>query len=248
MPLGRWVLHLKLESKLFTIDPNSGELSFNSPPDFETPGDTGDDNIYDVTVQALDSVSGQTDTQDIAVTVEDKTDVLVDFDFGDVTTNGSTIAPNTVLSTQVEANGFTFTVIPEGDPLDYFINHFNGAGELISGIVPTGGDELLTYSGVRIELTAGGTFDFGGFTLLGHVRSDSMSVTSYDAFGDPMGDTFVFDTSAETFISGSTYDGDFHLFDDEVANNDVAYVKITFVTVSGLDSHANFLDDFLFEI
>jgi len=238
------------DAALFQIDAG-GVLSFVAAPDYENPDDVGGDNIYDVTVQVSDGV--QTDTQDIAVTVEDKTDVLVDFDIGDVTTNGNAVTVNGNGSSgaiyQVEANGFTFTPINEGDGIDYFVYHVNGGGEVIPDIVPSGGDELLIYSGMRIELTAGGTFDFGGFTLLGHVRSEAVHVTSYDEFGTQMGDTFDFNTSGETFLSGdSTYDGEFYVFDDEVANNQVAYVEINFDTVAGQASHANFLDDFVFEV
>lgn len=53
---------------LFNVD-NNGHLSFKTAPNFEAPADVGGDNIYNVTVQALDSTSGQTDTQAISVTV-----------------------------------------------------------------------------------------------------------------------------------------------------------------------------------
>lgn len=237
------------DAALFQVSA-AGVLSFITAPDFEAPGDVGGDNVYDVTVTVSDGA--QTDTQDIAVTVEDdphETDVLVDFGVGDVTSNGNSVTASTVLLNQVEADGFTFSLIPDGDGIDYLAYHINGQGGDFLGFVPTGEDTLLTYGGVRIELTAGGTFDFGGFTLLGHARSESMHVTSYDAMGMQIGDTFDFDTSGETVAGGgSTYDGVFHDFDDEVANNEVAYVEITFDTVAGLASHGNFLDDFIFEI
>jgi hypothetical protein len=57
----------------FTIDPNTGVLSFVTSPDFEAPTDSGGDNVYDVTVRASNSAG--TDDQAIAVTV---TDVLGD--------------------------------------------------------------------------------------------------------------------------------------------------------------------------
>ena len=46
------------------------------------------------------------------------------------------------------------------------------------------------------------------------------------------------------------YDGPFFAFDDEVANDKVAYVDITFDTIDGVNdgSHANIVDNFLFEI
>ena len=38
----------------FTIDVSSGALSFTDPPDFDAPGDVGEDNVYNVTVRARD--------------------------------------------------------------------------------------------------------------------------------------------------------------------------------------------------
>ncbi|MEQ1635602.1 MAG: DUF4347 domain-containing protein [Methylococcales bacterium] len=53
---------------LFSIDPNSGVLSFTSPPDYETPGDFNHDNIYDVTIQVNDG-NGGVATQTLAIQI-----------------------------------------------------------------------------------------------------------------------------------------------------------------------------------
>ena len=42
------------DAHLFYLDPYTGELSFLTPPDFETPLDDGGDNIYDVEISATD--------------------------------------------------------------------------------------------------------------------------------------------------------------------------------------------------
>ncbi|MEO7861144.1 MAG: Ig-like domain-containing protein [Nitrospirales bacterium] len=55
------------DAALFRIDPTTGVLTFITAPDFQTPGDVGGDNIYDVIVQASDGTA--VDTQAIAVTV-----------------------------------------------------------------------------------------------------------------------------------------------------------------------------------
>ncbi|MEO1620540.1 MAG: DUF4347 domain-containing protein, partial [Cyanobacteria bacterium J06632_3] len=57
------------DASLFSIDA-SGNITFNSAPDFEAPGDAGGNNVYDLTVTTTDS-GGLTDTQDIQVTVTD---------------------------------------------------------------------------------------------------------------------------------------------------------------------------------
>jgi len=61
------------DAVLFTIDANSGVLTFISAPDFEIPTDANTDNIYEVTVQTDDD-NGGTDTQAISVTVTDGND------------------------------------------------------------------------------------------------------------------------------------------------------------------------------
>ncbi|MFV1963200.1 MAG: cadherin repeat domain-containing protein, partial [Acidimicrobiia bacterium] len=58
------------DQSLFTITADFGVLTFLAAPDFETPGDVGGDNVYDVQVTVTDSGS-LTDVQDVAVTVVD---------------------------------------------------------------------------------------------------------------------------------------------------------------------------------
>jgi Ca2+-binding RTX toxin-like protein len=53
----------------FTIDTSTGALSFVTAPNFELPTDADGNKVYDVTVQVSDG-NGDTDTQAIAVTVE----------------------------------------------------------------------------------------------------------------------------------------------------------------------------------
>ena len=54
---------------LFVIDPDTGLLSFDTPPDFENPLDQGGDNIYNVTVRAADAL--RFDEADIFISVQD---------------------------------------------------------------------------------------------------------------------------------------------------------------------------------
>ncbi|MEP7350572.1 MAG: cadherin domain-containing protein [Sphingorhabdus sp.] len=55
------------DAALFTIDPETGALVFNSAPDFEIPTDRGGDGVYDVIVQASDG--SDVDLQQISVRV-----------------------------------------------------------------------------------------------------------------------------------------------------------------------------------
>ena len=60
------------DNDLFSIDGATGELTFQTPPDYETPGDTNTDNEYVVTVRATDT--GGTTDQTITVKVTDVDD------------------------------------------------------------------------------------------------------------------------------------------------------------------------------
>ena len=53
---------------LFSIDSDTGELTFDSAPDFEHPGDSDGDNSYEVEITATDEV-GLTDAQTVTVEV-----------------------------------------------------------------------------------------------------------------------------------------------------------------------------------
>ncbi|NNC98270.1 MAG: tandem-95 repeat protein, partial [Gammaproteobacteria bacterium] len=63
------------DASLFTINSSTGVVSFINPPDFENPGDSDGDNVYDVNVTASDgslSVS-----QGVSITVTDQNDAPV---------------------------------------------------------------------------------------------------------------------------------------------------------------------------
>jgi hypothetical protein len=57
-----------IDDSLFTIDVNTGVITFLVAPDFEVPGDFDGDNDYDIEVTVTDS-GGLTDVQNIVVTV-----------------------------------------------------------------------------------------------------------------------------------------------------------------------------------
>lgn len=60
------------DAVLFNIDSTTGVVTFKTAPDFETPGDVGGDNIYDVVVTASDGVNSA--DQAVAITVTDQND------------------------------------------------------------------------------------------------------------------------------------------------------------------------------
>ncbi|MEF8761583.1 MAG: cadherin domain-containing protein [Candidatus Accumulibacter sp. UW25] len=60
------------DENLFTIDANTGALSFVTAPDWENPTDAGGNNVYDVLIKVTDAGS-LTDTQAVTVTVTNDT-------------------------------------------------------------------------------------------------------------------------------------------------------------------------------
>ena len=58
------------DQALFSIDADTGVVTFNNAPDFEIPSDTGADNNYDIQVTVTDS-GGLSAVQDIVITVTD---------------------------------------------------------------------------------------------------------------------------------------------------------------------------------
>ncbi|MBX3325246.1 MAG: DUF4347 domain-containing protein, partial [Nitrospira sp.] len=64
------------DASKFTINSSTGALSFVSAPNYESPTDSGGNNIYDVIVTVADGVGGA-DSQSIAVTVTNTNDAPV---------------------------------------------------------------------------------------------------------------------------------------------------------------------------
>jgi VCBS repeat-containing protein len=70
----------------FRIDAATGKLSFKSAPDYDRPTDKGHDNVYKVVVAVSDGAA--TDTQAIAVRVEDVSARIVGASWTDIVTAG----------------------------------------------------------------------------------------------------------------------------------------------------------------
>ncbi|MEM7579165.1 MAG: DUF4347 domain-containing protein, partial [Cyanobacteria bacterium P01_A01_bin.80] len=121
------------DSSLFSIDTNTGELSFDSAPDFETPGDNGADNVYEVEVSASDGVN--TTPQTLSVTVTDSNNdnapVLTSAPNPSVAENTTTVT--TVTASDVDGDIPTYSITGGADSSLFSIDtntgelSFNGA-------------------------------------------------------------------------------------------------------------------------
>jgi hypothetical protein len=124
------------DAGLFSIDPNSGVLTFNIAPDFEAPTDNNADGIYEVTVNVSDG-NGANDAQVISVTVTDTNDAPT-------ITSGGPIKILSAAENQVAVDTVTATD-EDGDTLTYSIAGGADAGAF--SIDPNSG--VLTFSSPR---------------------------------------------------------------------------------------------------
>ncbi|MBE9204811.1 putative Ig domain-containing protein [Synechocystis salina LEGE 06099] len=109
------------DASLFTINSNTGEISFLTAPDFENPLDAGGNNVYDITVIANDGTVDSS-PQAVAITVTDQAvftinDVIVNENAGNATftvTMTDPLASGTATVNYATANGTAFAT-----PYDY---------------------------------------------------------------------------------------------------------------------------------
>ncbi|GAA4451173.1 DUF4347 domain-containing protein [Novipirellula rosea] len=186
----------------FTINSATGVLSFIAVPDFESPTDTGGNNVYDVIVQVSDG--SLTDTQAIAVTV-----TAVNDNAPAITSNGggasaainvteNTTGVTTVTATDADLPGQTLTYSISGsDAATFTIN--SSSGEL-SFIAPpnfeaptdTGGDNIYN---VTVEVSDGTFTDTQTLAVTVTDASEKLTASSEFLVNDETGDQQV--TSAE---------------------------------------------------
>ena len=155
----------------FTIDPSTGALSFITAPNFETPTDTGGNNVYDVIVQVSDGFGG-IDTQAIAVTV---TDVL------------ENTAPATITVAATDGSGteaadgspdFTFTFTRTGDTSQALSVNYNVFSSFPNGAF-TGLDINTASSGIVLFAagSATATLTFNAIDDLQAENTESFTVS-----------------------------------------------------------------------
>jgi VCBS repeat-containing protein len=114
------------DQALFTINATTGALAFISAPNFESPADTGKNNLYEVVVSASDGKLS--DTQTLTVTVTDVAGEnfapVISSDGGGATASLSivenTTALTTVKATDQDADKITFA-ISGGEDSKYFV-------------------------------------------------------------------------------------------------------------------------------
>ena len=105
------------DAVLFTIDPNTGVVSFMEAPDFEAPGDAGGDNVYDIVVTASDGANSA--EQSVAITVTDVNEV-----------GNAPIFTSDASAAVAENQTAAYTAVAteaDGDPLSYSLSGTDAA-------------------------------------------------------------------------------------------------------------------------
>jgi hypothetical protein len=205
------------DADLFAIDETTGVVTFVSAPDFETPGDAGGDNVYNITVTASDGENA-TD-QAVAITVTDVNDLAPVFTSGATASfaENGTGTVYTAAVTDVDGGAPTFS-LSGADAALFDINATTGAvtfvaapdfetpgdagGDNVYNIVVTANDGVNeTDQAVAVTVTDEAELPYvvelseieagstAGFAINGVDVSDQSGV-SVSSAGDVNGDGF----------------------------------------------------------
>lgn len=182
----------------FTIDANTGALSFVSAPDFENPTDDGADNTYEVIVAASDGVF--VSDRILTVTVTDAAEIPVITSNGGGDTASLDVAENTSAVTTVTATDTSgtnpFQIVGGADAAMFTIDSATGVLSFISAPdfeVRADADGNNTYV-VQVRATSDGGSDDQTITVNVTDVDDAVSANGLsgdDSFTAPEGDARI---------------------------------------------------------
>ena len=193
------------DAALFSINASTGVVTFNSAPDFASPGDANGDNIYDLEVVASDG--GIETTQNVTVTVEEVPDA------GSGSPSITSAATSTVSENQTSAYE-TRATDPQGDTLTYSISGTDAA--LFQVNSATGEVSFRNVPDFETPGDAGGDNVYN-FTVTASdgVNSDSQAVAVTVTDSNDSGDVPNNDTTTVTMVSGGSYVGNIEVDGDQ---------------------------------
>ena len=122
------------DSAQFSIN-SSGVVSFKNSPDFETPTDAGNDNIYNLEVKATEAGNAVTATRSVAVTVSNVVETAPSITSGSSATfaENATGAVYTVRASASDGDGsITYSISGGADSAQFSINSSSGVVSFIS--------------------------------------------------------------------------------------------------------------------
>ncbi|MCR9130676.1 MAG: cadherin repeat domain-containing protein [Alphaproteobacteria bacterium] len=153
------------DASQFTIDPATGVLSFVGAPDFDAPGDSDNDNVYEVIISGTDGNAPV--NQAVSITVNDVNDQAPVFASA---TASAAIAENTVATGYAASAVNTDTV---GGPVTYALGA-SGDSALFTIDAATG---ALSFIGAP-DFEAPGDADADNVYVVEVVASDGSGLTS----------------------------------------------------------------------
>ena len=176
-----------VDDGLFSIDVNSGALSFNAAPDFEAPADSGGDNVYNLTVQVNDGNGGIVN-QSVSVTVTNVNESGAG-PISDIDAIGDTVAEDATVGTTVGITADA-TDTDAGDTVTYSLDDDAGglfAIDTNSGVVTVNGGldyETATSHDITVRATSTDTsFSTRTFTItVGDVNDNAPVMTAAQTF------------------------------------------------------------------
>ncbi|MGH6649067.1 DUF4347 domain-containing protein, partial [Aquabacterium sp.] len=228
----------------FTIDATTGVMTFITAPNFDSPGDVGANNVYDVIVRVTDG--SLADTQALAVTVlnvnevpigtsktvttnEDTAYTFTVADFGFTDPNDS--PANTLLSVKI-------TTLPAAGSLTLngvavTVGQFVSAANIASGLLkftPAANANGAGYASFTFQVQDNGGTANGGVNLDATPRTMTVDVTAVN--DAPVGTNTTVTTLEDTAYTFSAADFGFTDPNDTPANT-LSGVKITALPATG---------------
>ncbi|HYE45769.1 MAG TPA: cadherin domain-containing protein [Caulobacter sp.] len=203
-----------IDQGLFTINATTGALAFVSGRDFESPTDSGLDNVYDVIVQASDGTN--VDTQAIAVTVTDANEAPAITSGGAGPTAAYGVSENmnpadvTILTAFDPDAGttFTYSIVGGADQGHFIINSATGVLQFASvrdfeAPADAGGDNVYD---LVVQVSDGSLTDTQAIAVTVTNVNEAPAITSNG--GGPSASINVAEnTTAVTTVTSSDPDG-----------------------------------------
>jgi Ca2+-binding RTX toxin-like protein len=177
----------------FTIDANTGALSFINAPDFEVPGDVGANNVYNVTVRVTDSLAASSQA-DLAITVTNVVEANEPIGpVSDANASINNVAENATAGTLVGITA-SATDPDAGDTVTYSLSDNAGGRFVIDATTGV----VAVAAGAPLDAEAAGAHN------LTVVATSSDGTTASQSFAVGVTDVDEFDVSAVTDADAST--------------------------------------------
>ena len=158
------------DAQHFTINGSTGELSFQTAPDYENPKDANQDNVYEINYVVTDSLlttsfSAQVNVADVSSSGNIKVNIRMPYGYhldADLVDNGNIGSENNFSNTAqeitmpskvvgtAESNDFYKVYLPEKNLIEIEDIDYDVAGQLVLGVY----DASLTFLG-NVTLTDG---------------------------------------------------------------------------------------------